>query len=111
MQNNQENKKCLYFVDFKNYLTLLVSATLSPPKAKKPHELFPTYADWQAKQETIKSLLKLSDYMSFVLSTRAYHNENTLFLRCINVHAKNFLEKNLSKISALFDLEIKIYLG
>jgi len=91
--------------------TPLTPATLSPPQAKKPHELFPAYPDWQAKQEQIKALFKLSDYMSFVLSVRAYHSDKILFLRCINVHSKNFLEKNLSNINQLFDLEIKIYLG
>lgn len=89
----------------------LIIAHTQTPTSQSPHDIFPTYPQWKQKQEEIKALLKLSDYMSFVLSVRAYHSDNALFLRCINVHSKNFLEKNRNKISQLFDLEIKIYMG
>jgi len=89
----------------------LIVAHTQTPTSKSPHDIFPTYPQWKQKQEEIKALLKLSDYMSFVSSVRAYHSENKLFLRCINVHSKNFLEKNISKITLLFNHEIKLYIA
>jgi len=89
----------------------LIVAHTQTPTSKSPHDTFPTYPKWKQKQEEIKVQLKLSDYMSFVSSVRAYHSDNALFLRCTNVHSKNFLEKNINKIKQLFDLEIKIYMG
>ena len=89
----------------------LIVAHTQTPTSKSPHNSFPTYPQWKQKQEEIKALLKLSDYMSFVSSVRAYHSENKLFLRCINVHSKNFLEKNISKITLLFNHEIKLYIA
>jgi len=81
----------------------------STPQTKKPHELFPVYPDWQAKQEEIKILLKLSDYMSFVLPIRAYGDDKTVFLRCPNTYSHTFINKIKKRISTLFNKEIIIY--
>jgi hypothetical protein len=89
----------------------LITVHTQTPTSNLPHDIFPTYPQWKQKQEEMKALLKLSNYMSFVLPVRAYHSEDKLFLRCINVHSKNFLEKNLSKITPLFGHKIKLYIA
>lgn len=80
-----------------------------PPALKQPHELFPSCPNWKEKQEEIKAMLKLSDYMSFVLPIRAYQGENTLFLRCPNVYSSTFITKIKKQMETLFRQEIKIY--
>jgi len=89
----------------------LTCSTLSPPQAKKPHELFPVYSKWQVKQEKIKELIKLSDYMSFVLPVRAYQSDRIVFLRCPNIYSYNFFIKVKEQVSFLFSGEIKVYMG
>ena len=92
-------------------IATLINVDREKPAPKQAHDIFPHYITWQETQQRLSQQMSKSDYMNFVLPTRAYESDQAIFLRCPNVYAYNFMKTNKDKITSLIDKEIKIYMG
>jgi len=92
-------------------ITGIIGVNRDKPTPKQAHDIFPAYETWQATQQALSEDIKKSDYMNFVLPTRAYESDQAVFVRCPNVYSHNFMRSNLDKINVLIGKTVLIYLG
>jgi len=89
----------------------VISVPAAKPQAQKPHDIFPTYKDWQATQQAMSKQVKKSEYMNFVLPVRAYESDKAVFLRCPNVYCFDFMKNNQQQVAEIVGGELRIYMG
>jgi len=89
----------------------MIEVDREKPTPKQAHDIFPIYETWQTIQQTLGKEIEKSEYMNFVLPTRAYESEQAVFLRCPNVYAYDFMESKKDKLSKIFGKPVQLYLG
>jgi len=89
----------------------VIRVPAAKPQAKKPHDIFPAYYNWQATQQAMSKQVKKSEYMNFVLPTRAYESDKAIFLRCPNVYTFDFMKNNQQKVAEIVGREVRVYMG
>jgi len=92
-------------------ITGVIDVSREKPSSKQAHDIFPPYEAWQKIQQALSENIKKSDYMNFVLPTRAYESDQAIFVRCPNVYTHDFMRSKLNNITALIDKAVLIYLG
>ena len=100
-QHQQTNQK----------ITGIIGVNRDKPTPKQAHDIFPPYEAWQSIQQTLSENIKKSDYMNFVLPTRAYESDQAVFVRCPNTYSHNFMRNNINKITELVGKTVLMYLG
>jgi|GEM_PF-928106 len=100
-QHQQTNQK----------ITEIIGVNRAKPRSEQAHNIFPSYEAWQNIQQTLSENIQKSDYMNFILPTRAYESDKAIFIRCPNVYSHNFMKSNLDKITELVGKTVLIYLG
>ena len=89
----------------------MIEVDREKPTPKQAHDIFPIYETWQTIQQTLGKEIEKSEYMNFVLPTRAYESEQAVFLRCPNIYAYDFMESKKDKLSEIFGKPVQLYLG
>jgi len=89
----------------------MIEVDREKPTLKQAHDIFPTYEAWRLAQSTLSQQVEKSEYMNFVLPTRAYESDQAIFLRCANVYAYDFMESKKDKLSEIFGKPVRLYMG